>query len=178
VNALLVQVPARQLPVGHNVSSALLVVPTHTPVAGLHVPGLRQGPASGVQSRLLTLHKSAGCRATQTYAFMRDHALVSCCCLLPGVMSSSRQASYQRTHECNRSNRFFNASLVQTPATQLPDGHVVPSVLSVAPSHTPVAGLHVPGLRQGPACAVQLTLLAVHKSVGHNRHKRFTCQLC
>jgi hypothetical protein len=49
---------------------------------------------------------------------------------------------------------------------------VEPSFLSVAPSHTPVAGLHVPGLRQGPACAVQLTLLAVHKSAGCRKQSK------
>jgi hypothetical protein len=40
----------------------------------------------------------------------------------------------------------------------------VPSVLLVAPTHKPDAGLQVPGLRQVPACAVQLTLLVVHRS--------------
>jgi hypothetical protein len=56
--------------------------------------------------------------------------------------------------------------LVQVPPKQLPEGHVVLSALLVEPSHTPVAGLHVPGVRQGPALAVQLTLVAVHKSAG------------
>jgi hypothetical protein len=56
--------------------------------------------------------------------------------------------------------------LAQVPPKQLPEGHVVPSFLLVAPEHRPVAGLHVPGLRQGPACAVQLTLLEMHKSAG------------
>jgi hypothetical protein len=63
--ALLVQVPFKQLPEGHEVLSALLVAPSHTPVAALHVPGLRQGPACAVQLTLLTTHKSASCRAEQ-----------------------------------------------------------------------------------------------------------------
>jgi hypothetical protein len=73
-----------------------------------------------------------------------------------------------KAHSKARQVRYIynaaSASLVQVPPKQLPDGHVVPSALLVAPVHTPVAGLQVPGLRQGPACAVQSTPLTVHKS--------------
>jgi hypothetical protein len=58
---------------------------------------------------------------------------------------------------------------VHVPPKQLPVGHVVPSVLLVAPTHKPEAGVHVPGLRQLPACAVQLTLFATHRSAGNKR---------
>jgi hypothetical protein len=76
----------------------------------------------------------------------------------------------ERAKLCTWNHRGSAASfsLVQVPAKQLPDGHVVPSALLVVPAHTPVAGLQVPGFRQGPACAVQSRLAAAHKSADHS----------
>jgi hypothetical protein len=71
-----------------------------------------------------------------------------------------------------------SASAMQVPAKQLPDGHVVPSALSVAPAHTPVAGLHVPGLRQGPTfcTAVNAADNAQVCRVQNNGHRRLEHQ--
>jgi hypothetical protein len=52
---------------------------------------------------------------------------------------------------CDSSCCAARALLVQVPAKQLPDGHVLPSALFVGFTHSPVVALHLPGLRQLPA---------------------------
>lgn len=77
---------------------------------------------------------------------MGTASLIPCC---------NTQCSQQGTAAC--------ASPRQLPCTQLPPArHVVPSALSVAAGHWPVAELHAPAMRQLPACAAQST--AAHRS--------------
>jgi hypothetical protein len=87
----------------------------------------------------------------------------------PSAPFTTRNICSNTKHICiDYSIRTARALPEQVPAKQLPDGHVVPSALLVAPTHTPVAGLHVPGLRQGPACAVQSRPVAAHKSADYS----------
>jgi hypothetical protein len=91
----------------------------------------------------------------------------------------ARERGEISTHDQNHSGSAASLLLVQVPAKQPPDGHVVPSALLVVPAHTPEAGLHVPGLRQGPASAVQSRLLALHKSAYYSRNTvTFTKYVC
>jgi hypothetical protein len=84
--------------------------------------------------------------------------------LMSNPRAIEQEMNYSKVKWLSYSSNAASALLVQVPAKQLPDGHVVPSSLLVAPAHTPVMRLHVPGLRQLPACAVQLTLFAAHRS--------------
>jgi hypothetical protein len=67
------------------------------------------------------------------------------------VAADVRMADGRMADGCDSSCCAASASLVQVPAKQLPDGHVVPSALLVGFTHSPVVALHLPGLRQLPA---------------------------